>query len=70
MMKWHKASRYELVVVTVVWLSAIFLYAYDYRLGLVTLYFLSLLHVFLEFPLNHWVFIQLSQIFFRKKSVG
>jgi hypothetical protein len=68
--QWHKASRYELVVVTVVWLSAIFLYAYDYRLGLVTLYFLSLLHVFLEFPLNHWVFIQLSQIFFRKKSVG
>ena len=30
------------------------LYLYNYRVGLMALYFLSFLHVFLEFPLN-WV---------------
>jgi hypothetical protein len=38
--------------IIVLWLCAISLYLYDYVTGLIALFFLSLLHVVLEFPLN------------------
>ena len=40
------------VVIIVLWALSVGLYYYDYRTGLLALFFLSLLHVFLEFPLN------------------
>jgi hypothetical protein len=51
--KWHKIPAKWLAAVIVLWISSIVLYAYDYKTGLMTLYFLSMLHVFLEFPLNY-----------------
>lgn len=51
--KWHEVPKQWLAAVIVMWLGAVGLYAYDYRVGLVALYFLSMLHVFLEFPLNY-----------------
>lgn len=51
--RWHLVSRRELAFTVVMWLLAVSLYAYNYRLGLVALYFLSMFHVLLEFPLNH-----------------
>jgi hypothetical protein len=41
-----------LAVTIAIWLLSISLYIYDYNLGLQVLFFLSFLHVFLEFPLN------------------
>lgn len=50
--KWHQVPRQWLIGSVFIWMASIALYLYDYRTGLVALFFLSLLHVFLEFPLN------------------
>jgi hypothetical protein len=39
--------------IIVLWLGSLALYAYDYVAGMASLYFMSILHVLLEFPLNH-----------------
>lgn len=51
--KWHQVPLKWLAVVIILWIFSILLYAYNYKTGLMALYFLSLLHVFLEFPLNY-----------------
>jgi hypothetical protein len=50
--KWHLVPRKTLIITITLWLVSIGLYIYDYNLGLQVLFFLSFLHVFLEFPLN------------------
>ncbi len=50
--KWHLVPRRSLIVTIAIWLSAVILYLTDYKTGLTVLYFLSMLHVILEFPLN------------------
>lgn len=50
--KWHLVPKKVLFVTIGLWLISIALYIYDYSLGLQVLFFLSFLHVFLEFPLN------------------
>ena len=55
--RWHLMPRQKLVFILLLWLLAITLYLYNYSFGLVALYFLSLLHVLLEFPLNQVTFI-------------
>jgi hypothetical protein len=52
--KWHEVPRAWLISVFVLWAISVGLYYYNYYVGLMALYFLSFLHVFLEFPLN-WV---------------
>ncbi|MGB0849664.1 MAG: hypothetical protein ACPGTP_00330 [Bacteroidia bacterium] len=54
---WHKVSRKRLVIAGIIWIFSIALYLYDYKVGLAALFFLSVLHVFLEFPLNHLTFV-------------
>lgn len=49
---WHEASQGKIVFVLMAWIGAVSLYIIDYRIGLFALYFLSLTHVLLEFPLN------------------
>jgi len=61
--KWHEVPRSRLVVVGLVWLASLGVYAWDYLLGLSVLFFLSILHVFLEFPLNWRSFIDIGQAF-------
>lgn len=51
--QWHNIPRSRFTVVIVIWLASIAAYLYDYRSGLRWLFFLSLTHVMLEFPLNH-----------------
>jgi len=51
--KWHEAGAVRLTAVAVLWLAAVGVYAYDYVIGVRVLFCLSLLHVYLEFPLNH-----------------
>jgi hypothetical protein len=50
---WRKVLNFrKTILLGFVWLFSIALYLYDYRVGLLALFTLSLLHVFLEFPLN------------------
>ncbi|MEN9846212.1 MAG: hypothetical protein RIS36_1359 [Pseudomonadota bacterium] len=50
---WHSVPRPRLYLIGVVYLSALTLYAYDYRLGFMALMTLSFAHVMLELPLNY-----------------
>ncbi len=50
--KWHQVPRKWLIGSVLIWIASVGLYLYDYRTGLIGLFFLSMLHVFLEFPLN------------------
>jgi hypothetical protein len=50
---WLKhTSIFKTITIIVLWLIAIGIYWYDFKTGLSALFFLSLLHVILEFPLN------------------
>lgn len=50
--KWHEISKDKLIIISLLWILSVGLYAYDYKLGFEVLFTLSLMHVFLEFPLN------------------
>lgn len=54
--KWHEISRSRTAIILGLWLAALGLYGYSYQAGMLALYFLSVLHVMLEFPLNHYTF--------------
>lgn len=50
---WHKTlTRKRSRLILVLWVASVALYFYNYKIGLTLLLFLSLLHVFMEFPLN------------------
>jgi hypothetical protein len=59
--KWHKVPVLWLVSIGVIWMLSLGLYWYNYRIGLLALLFLSMLHVFLEFPLNYQSFIGIGK---------
>jgi len=59
--RWHEVSKSRLTVVVVIWLTSLALYAYNYSIGLRWLFFLSLAHVLLEFPLNQITFYQIGR---------
>ena len=61
--QWHNIPRSRLIAVVVIWLASLVSYAYDYRFGLRWLFFLSFLHVLLEFPLNHLSIINIGKEF-------
>jgi hypothetical protein len=50
--KWYAVPKKWLISIVLIWVFSVALYAYDYVTGLKALLFLSMLHVFLEFPLN------------------
>lgn len=68
--RWHLVSRKELLVICCVWLISVGVYSYDYRIGLLTLYFLSMLHVLLEFPLNQSTFTGLARMIWQGATSG
>jgi hypothetical protein len=55
--QWHNVSRRRFFSIIGLWILAVIIYIYDYGTGLFVLFFLSLAHVVLEFPLNHQSFI-------------
>lgn len=59
--KWHEVSATRLMVIGILWAFAVILYFKDYMTGLKVLYFLSMAHVFLEFPLNYRSFSGIGQ---------
>jgi hypothetical protein len=50
--RWHEISRARMAGIGTLWLASVGLYTYDYATGLAALFFLSVVHVFLEFPLD------------------
>ncbi|MFN8309270.1 MAG: hypothetical protein U0T73_04855 [Chitinophagales bacterium] len=59
--KWHKVPKKRLAAVVAIWVASVALYAYDYVTGLEWLFLLSMMHVFLEFPLNFRSFIGIGE---------
>jgi hypothetical protein len=59
--KWHQVNKRWLVLSGFIWVISIALYAYDYIIGLKALFLLSMLHVFLEFPLNFKTILSIGQ---------
>lgn len=51
--RWHEMGRTRLLSIGSLWLVSIGLYFYDFALGFKYLFFLSIMHIYLEFPLNH-----------------
>ncbi len=60
--QWHLVPKKQLVLVLALWLASVGLFFYDYKVGFVVLYLLSMLHVMLEFPLNFHSFRQIGEL--------
>jgi hypothetical protein len=54
---WHQVSAKRAVFICLLWAASVGLYFYNYNIGFKCLFRLSLVHVILEFPLNHSSFI-------------
>jgi hypothetical protein len=50
--KWHEISKIRMMVIMLLWIISIVIYLINYQLGFKILFFLSIMHVLLEFPLN------------------
>lgn len=51
--KWNKGiSKSKLIAILGIWALSVGLYLYNFKVGFIVLSFLSLIHVFFEFPLN------------------
>jgi hypothetical protein len=59
--KWHEITRTRAATIVAAWLGGGLAYLYDVRLGFGVWYILSMLHVFLEFPLNHQTFVEIGK---------
>jgi hypothetical protein len=54
---WHRGTRLSLGMVIGAWLVCVGVYFYNFDMGFKLLYAVSMIHVFLEFPLNHQTFL-------------
>jgi len=59
--RWHEVGHGRAVAIVALWVGAVGLYLHDYTIGLAFLYLLSLLHVLLEFPLDHQTFVGIGK---------
>jgi hypothetical protein len=59
--KWNQISKFRMTVIVILWIISVALYIVDYRIGFYALFLLSMLHVFFEFPLNHFTFIGIGK---------
>ena len=50
--KWHDVSKGRMGLILILWVVSVACYYIDFRLGFMVLFLLSMLHVFLELPLN------------------
>lgn len=51
--RWHEIPKPRMILIVVLWGLSVTIYMLNYKYGLKILYFLSMSHVFLEFPLNY-----------------
>jgi hypothetical protein len=64
--KWHLIPRKWMVATAFVWVASVSLHLIDIKLGITAIGLISLMHVFLEFPLNHESFIFIGRSLLRK----
>lgn len=50
---WHQVPRSWALSIVFLWILLVSLYLIDFKTGLLAIFLLSMLHVFLEFPLNY-----------------
>ena len=50
--KWHEIPKERMMIIAAIWVISVGAYIFNYKHGFKLLYFLSMVHVFLEFPLN------------------
>ena len=55
--RWHEIGAGRMTMIGVLWIVSVALYWYDYATGLAALFFLSMVHVFFEFPLDARTFV-------------
>ena len=61
--RWHEVSRLRGAGIVAAWAAGVGLYLYSYQLGFAVFYVLSVMHVMLEFPLNHQSFVNVLRVF-------
>ena|ERR1051326_454006 len=59
--RWHEVPRVRAAGIIAAWIAGVIVYMYDYRIGFALFYVLSVLHVMLEFPLNHQTFASIGK---------
>lgn len=59
--KWHKIPRAQLILAIAIWAVSIALHLVSVKLGIMFIALLSMLHVVMEFPLNHRSFASIAQ---------
>ncbi len=59
--KWNQISKKRMTIIIILWIVSVGLYAFNYKVGFYALFLLSMLHVLLEFPLNHQTFIGIGK---------
>jgi hypothetical protein len=66
---WQKSmSKTNMILILFIWAASVGIYYFDYETGLIALFFLSFLHVFLEFPLNVVSMKETASILFSSKK--
>ncbi len=60
--KWHKISRSQLLFSFAIWIISIAIHRIDVKTGIMFIALLSMLHVLMEFPLNHKSFISIGRM--------
>lgn len=58
--RWHEIPRRRFILIALLYGSSVGIYAINYTWGISALFCLSLIHVFLEFPLNHMTFVHIG----------
>jgi hypothetical protein len=59
--KWNQISKKRFAIIISLWILSVALYVFSYKIGFYALFLLSMLHVFFEFPLNHFTFIGIGK---------
>ncbi|MEM1407007.1 MAG: hypothetical protein AAGG59_09550 [Bacteroidota bacterium] len=57
--EWHKTSKTKLILITILWITSVGIYTYSFKLGVLILLTLSIVHVMYEFPLNQRSFFEI-----------
>lgn len=65
---WHKGGKWSWTFILGCWGLCVGIFAMDYMTGITVIYFFSMLHVFLEFPLNHRTFLSIGRSLLPSKS--
>jgi hypothetical protein len=64
---WHKRlTQKRTMVILLLWGASVALYFYSYKVGLIMLLLLSMIHVFMEFPLNIISIKTIAKSFYKK----